>query len=152
MTRKIKLLLWTAVGVVVAAFAGVTVLVVANYDADNRAARPSMPAVMQEMMVCADHVMLYFHTDAAMTVAVDELRNHPQVASVKGETQAEAYERFMEIFADQPEMADMASPESMPASAEVGPVGGVDAESLADKLRDEFPESDEVTVLPCQLG
>lgn len=152
MTRKIKLLLWTAVGVVVAAVAAVTVLVVANYDTENRAARPPLPAVMQEMIVCADHVMLYFRTDEAMTAAVDELRNHPQVASVKGETKAEAYERFKEIFAEQPELADMAHPEYMPASAEVGPVGGVDAESLAGKLRDEFPESEEVTVLRCRLG
>jgi cell division protein FtsX len=152
MTRRVKLLLGIAVGVVVAAVTAVTVFVVANYDRGNRTARPPMAAVVQEMIVCADHVILYFRTDEEMTVAVAELRKDPQVGSVKGETKAEAYERFKEIFTDQPELVELADPETMPASAEVGPTGDVDAERLAGRLRDEFHESDDVSVLPCRLG
>lgn len=85
-----------------------------------------------------------------MTVAVAELRQDPQVGSVKGETKAEAHERFKEIFADQPERLELATPESLPASADVGPAGDTEAERLAGRLRSQFQESDEVNALTCR--
>jgi hypothetical protein len=147
MTRQVRLLLLTAVGVVVATVAAVTVLVVVNYDGRSTAS-PSLLPALPGSNECVKRVALYFPTDEEMTEAADELQNDPRVRSVKRMTKAENYEQFKEIFADQPELVELARPEAMPASAEVRPVRAVEAEDLADRFRQEFSQSD-VTVLPC---
>jgi FtsX-like permease family protein len=147
MTRRVTLLLLTAVGVVVAAVAAVTVLVVVNYDGRSAAAVSALPG-LPGSTGCVKRVALYFPTDEEMEDVATALRNDTQVRSVKRMTKAENYERFKEIFADQPELVELARLEAMPASAEVSPVRGVDAEDLADRFRRDLPQSD-VSVLPC---
>jgi FtsX extracellular domain len=147
MTRQIKLLLSTVVGVVVAAVAAVTVLAVVNYDGRSSAS-PSLLPALPGPSECVKRVAIYFEADEEMTEAADELQKDPQVRSVQRRTKAENYEHFKEIFAGQPELVELARLEAMPASAEVRPVRGVEAEDLADRLRQEFAQSD-VTVLPC---
>jgi cell division protein FtsX len=148
MAERVKLVLWTAVGVVVAAVAAVTVLVVANYDGRSAGSPLLLPTTTSAD--CADTVIVYFRTDEEMTAAAAELREDPRVASVRTETKAEAYERFKEIFADQPELVEMARPETMPASVKAGPARDVDSERLADQLLAEL-RGDDAQVVPCLL-
>jgi FtsX extracellular domain len=147
MTRQITLVLWTAVGLVVAAVTAVTLLVVANHDGRSRATAPvftSTPVTPD----CVDTVIVYFPSDEEMTAAAETLRKDREVGLVRTETQAEAYERFKEIFADDPELLELARPESLPASTDIRPVVGVDLDSFVDRLRGDY---DDVSLIPCRL-
>jgi hypothetical protein len=147
MTRQIKLVLWTAVGLVIAAVTAVTLLVVANYDGRSRATAPvftSTPVTPE----CVDTVIVYFSTDEEMTTAAVKLREDQEVGLVRTETQAEAFERFKEIFADEPELLELARPEALPASTGIRPVVGVDLNSFVDRLRQDY---DDVSIIPCRL-
>ena len=48
-----------------------------------------------------------------------ELQNFPGVQSVDYESRADAYERFKKVFAQQPELVQLARPEALPASFRV---------------------------------
>ncbi|HEX6354284.1 permease-like cell division protein FtsX [Actinophytocola sp.] len=147
MTRQIKLVLWTAVGLVIAAVATVTLLVVADYDGRSRATTPvftSTPVTPE----CVDTVTIYFPTDEEMTEAAKTLREDREVGLVRTETQAEAYERFLEIFEDDPELADIASPDSLPATTDIRIAVGVDLANFADRLRKDY---EDVSIIPCRL-
>jgi len=83
-----------------------------------------------------DTVIVYFtgdNPDDAMRRAADTLGSDSMVASVKTETQQEAYVRFKEIFAEHPDLADMATPEALPASVILLP-RGVSADVLHTDL------------------
>jgi cell division protein FtsX len=100
-------------------------------------------------------VRVYFalaDTDANMRAAGEELRDDPRIAVIEQETQAEAYERFKEIFADQPELLEVAEPDSLPASLAIVPVG-VTPEELAAALREELSGAgvDDVNAEGCWL-
>jgi hypothetical protein len=147
LTRQIKLALWTAVGLVIAAVAAVTLLVVANYDGRSRATAPvftSTPVTPE----CVDTVTVYFTTDEEMNAAAATLREDREVGLVRTETQAEAFERFSEMFKDEPAMLDVADPDSLPATTDLRIVVGVDLEDFADRLRKDY---DDVSVIPCRL-
>lgn len=149
MTKRITLVLWAVVGVVVAAVAAVSVFVVANYDGGNSAVGSVLPALPTSDR-CPGRVIVYFHTDEEMTAAAEKLREDPRVMLVQTETKAEAYKRFKEIFADQPELVELARPEALPASVRVRPADGIDVRRLTDWLREDFASSAEETqALPC---
>ena len=63
---------------------------------------------------------------------------------MEAETQQEAYERFKQTFAQQPELVELARPEAMPASLTLLPAEGLYPGDLADALTDELPEIDSV--------
>ncbi|TDV54125.1 permease-like cell division protein FtsX [Actinophytocola oryzae] len=150
MTRRVGLVLWAAVGVVVAAFAAVTVLAVVTYDGPGTASRPLVPEVPRSS-VCLNKVILYFETDDEMRDAAARLRTHPQVESLIMETKAEAYERFKKIFADQPELVELARPEALPASVTIRPTPGTDADRLSKRLAADFGRlDDDAMALPCR--
>jgi hypothetical protein len=73
-----------------------------------------------------DTVIVYFtgdNPDDTMRRAADTLGSDSVVASVKTETQQEAYVRFKEIFAEHPDLVDVARPEALPASVILLPRG-----------------------------
>ncbi len=72
--------------------------------------------------------------DGQMRRAAGPLRRHPLVASMTTETQQQAYVRFTEIFADQPQVLDKVKPEAMPASVRLVPRDGVSIDVLHTEL------------------
>jgi cell division protein FtsX len=74
-----------------------------------------------------------------------QLRDDKRFESVREETRQEAYDRFKEIFADQPDLVENASPESLPASVQLVVRKGSTGKQVEGALREEFPDS-EVTV------
>lgn len=90
-------------------------------------------------------VIVYFdgdNPDSAMKQAADALRDDDRVASVKTETQQQAYVRFKEIFKEQPELVELARPEALPASVTLLPADDVYAGDLADAVTAEFSDVD----------
>jgi hypothetical protein len=83
--------------------------------------------------------------DATMQRAADALRDDDRIASITTETRQEAYVRFTEIFADQPELLEIARPEALSASVLLVPADGLSVEELTDDLRDELTGVDEFT-------
>lgn len=98
-------------------------------------------------------VIAYFDgrdPDAAMNKAADALRDDERVASVKTETQQQAYVRFKEIFKEQPELVKLARPEALPASVTLLPADDVYVGDLADAVTAEFSEVDSFSA-GCEL-
>lgn len=101
-------------------------------------------------------VRVYFGLDEAdenMHATGEVLRDDPRVADVEEETQAQAYERFKEIFADQPELLELARPDSLPASLGLVPADDVGVGELAEELRTELTDVgvDEIVDTDCRL-
>ncbi len=97
-------------------------------------------------------VIAYFDPpspDSEMRAAADRLRTDDQVRVLLTETQDEAYARFLEIFAGQPELTAQARPDALPASVQALPVEGVSLGELADHLREVLPEADSVQTGGC---
>lgn len=88
--------------------------------------------------------------DPAMRQAADALGEDDRIAWVKTETQQEAYQRFKEIFAEQPELLELARPEVLPASVTLLPAEGVYPGDLADAITDEFSEIESLSA-GCEL-
>jgi hypothetical protein len=98
-------------------------------------------------------VIAYFDgddPDLAMRQAVEALDEDDRIDRVTTETRQEAYERFTEIFADQPELLEMARPEALPASVTLLPADDVYPGDLADAITDEFSTIDSVSA-GCEL-
>lgn len=86
-------------------------------------------------------VVAYFtldDPDTAMRLKAEEMAGDERFEEIGQETQAQAYERFKEIFADQPELVEKARPEGMPASLFFTPADGLTATALLADLRDEL--------------
>ena len=97
---------------------------------------------------CVRTVIVYFDgsdPDPTMRAAATQLRDDKRFESVREETRQEAYDRFKEIFADQPDLVESASPESLPASVQLLVRKGSTGKQVEGALREEFPGS-EVTV------
>jgi hypothetical protein len=86
-------------------------------------------------------VVAYFsgdNPDRAMRQVAEALGEDDRIAWVKTETRQEAYQRFKEIFVDQPELVELARPEALPASVTLLPAEGVYPGDLANAITDEF--------------
>jgi len=143
MTRR--LWLWLPVAAVVVALAVVTLVVVRNADggphtAGQESTSPARPT-------CRHDLLANFDTDDEMTAAAARLREEPEVASITAHTKAENYEKFKEVFADDPELVANTPPEALPASVEMKPVDDADPNALRDRIHEKY--SAEVEVLPC---
>lgn len=88
--------------------------------------------------------------DAVMSQAADALREDDRIASVETETRQEAYERFKELFANQPELVEIARPEALPASVTLLPADDVHPGDLADAVTAAYPAIDSVSA-GCEL-
>lgn len=78
--------------------------------------------------------------DAAMQSKAEELAGDERFESIEQETQAQAYERFKVIFADEPELLEVTTPESLPAALWLTPADGLTATALHADLEDELTD------------
>jgi hypothetical protein len=94
---------------------------------------------------CVRTVVLYFNDsdpDQDMRAAADRLRGDERFESVEEETRQEAYVKFKETFADQPELVELARPEALPAAVHLMVREGTTAQQFEGELRVEFPEAE----------
>jgi FtsX extracellular domain len=104
---------------------------------------PSLSAEQYEK--CVRTVVIYFtgpDPDPVMRAAAAELRDDERFESVREETRQQAYTRFKEIFADQPELVELARPDALPASVTLLVRKGSTAERVVGALRMEYPEAE----------
>lgn len=165
---------WLIVAAVLVLGCGATTVFLATREDDAPAARPWVPPKVESpydltagipeltpeaiQRSCLDPggkqtVIASFtgpDPDAVMRQAAKKLDGDERIASVEAETQQEAYERFKQIFAQQPELVELARPEAMPASLTLLPADGLYPGDLADALTDELPEIDSVGA-DCEL-
>lgn len=162
-------LLWLIVAAVLVFGAGAGTAIFLLRDDEDTSARPWVPPKVESthdvdnqydadddeynsetgiQKRCLDNggkqtVIAYFDgndPNPAMRRAAEALREDDQIAWVRTETRQEAYRRFQEIFADEPELAKLARPEAMPASVTLLPADGVYPGDVADAITDEFAE------------
>lgn len=159
-------MLWLIVAAVVVFVAGAgTMFLVMRGDDDAAAARPWVPPAAESPLNpneygeaeiqehCLDPggkqtVIVYFDgtdPDPVMRQAAQALDGDDRIAWVQTETRQEAYERFKELFAEQPEMVALARPEALPASVTLLPADDVHPGDLADAIADEISEIDSVS-------
>lgn len=143
---------------------GVVIGVLLNGDdpaAGQEATRTSPPPSLTPLeQACLDAgerltVQVYFvasGSDDHMRRAAEALRDDDRIAELTTETQAEAYARFKVIFKDQPDLVELARPESLPASVVAVPADDVSRAELAAALEDELTGVDEVKSDGCGSG
>lgn len=98
-----------------------------------------------------EQLVVRLDTDAEMEAVAARLRNDDRVDAVSTQTKMQAYERFKYVFANQPDLVKLARPEALPASVWAEVRGPLRAE-LADQLRSEFPDAQEVKTDACLPG
>lgn len=86
-------------------------------------------------------------TEAQRQAIEERLRAAPGASGIAFTTREQAYERFKELFEDQPELVEDVAPETLPESFRFEMADRAAAESLAAELQD-LPGVDEVTMLP----
>ncbi|WP_410649321.1 permease-like cell division protein FtsX [Amycolatopsis sp. cmx-4-54] len=146
-------LLWVVgvVAVLVVAAGVTTAVIVVNRvtDAPAPAALPrdTVPVPLGERELCGLRLLMAVGPDADMAVAAQALQDDPKARRVLTETKAQAYERFKKLFADRPDMLELATPDLLPAAVHLVPVAGTDVEAWANELRQRFPKAEKVEVL-----
>src|SRR4051812_40617407 len=75
---------------------------------------------------------------------VSSVESYPEVYESTYVSKEEALERFRETFADQPDIAHSISSDVLPASLEIQLNNSADSTAVADKLRTEGFEDDEI--------
>ena len=99
------------------------------------AGRPDLP----QCLVRAD---LYVDTDAAMQELATALRGDQRVKWLTTRTKQQAYEEFKRVFADRPELVEVARPEAFPASVRVVLGQGTDPGRFGDDARKRSADVD----------
>jgi cell division protein FtsX len=97
---------------------------------------------------CSDEITVYLANDKEMQQAAESLRSDPTIGQLSTETQQQAYERFIEIFKNRPELVKLARPEALPASIHARPRSGTEARDLKAHLSTVYPP-DKVLGRPC---
>jgi cell division transport system permease protein len=80
-----------------------------------------------------------------MDKALSSVQSYPEVSESTYVSKEEALERFKETFADQPDIAQGISSDVLPASIEVQLNDSRDSNAVADKLRAEGFQDDEIS-------
>ncbi|WP_345358216.1 permease-like cell division protein FtsX [Saccharopolyspora cebuensis] len=106
-------------------------------SAPQRPPAPTVPLAGHDL--CGDHVGVFFDTDEEMHRRAAAVAADDRVRQVYTETKEQAYVQFKEMFADDPHLVELASPEALPAGLQVLPLAGADVRALADDLRQEHP-------------
>ncbi|MFI6306601.1 permease-like cell division protein FtsX [Amycolatopsis thailandensis] len=151
--RASNWLLWVlgAVGVLIVAAAVTTAVVVLNKVAEPPAPsalpRDTAPVPLGKRELCGIRLVVYIETDEGMTRAAQVLRDDQKARRVLTETKAESYERFKKLFADQPELVKLTTPDVLPAAVHLVSVAGTDPETWAKELRQRLPEATKVDIL-----
>lgn len=86
-------------------------------------------------------------TDDEMARIAGVVHLDPRARKVYTETRTEAYQRFQQIFADQPDLIAGARPEALPASVTITATDGTDLHAWATELTKTFPSATSVRPL-----
>lgn len=140
--RRLPIVLITAGVIVVFAIAAAVFVVTGKPTAVPKVPAPIIPMVGHN--VCADHIVVYLETDERMAQLAQRIHTDPRARKLYTETKQEAFERFEQMFKDQPELRDNARPEALPASVTIVPGDDVDLRSWADELHATIPEATRV--------
>jgi cell division protein FtsX len=130
-----------AVLVVLIAVGVVVWLVTGTGGGAKATGQPAAVTSLPGHQVCADSVRISVDTDARMTQIVALVRVDPRVRMVYTETKQQAFERFKQEFADQPQLLALGRPDALPATAVVLPVSGIDVHQLAGEFRQKFADA-----------
>ncbi|GAB3461603.1 permease-like cell division protein FtsX [Actinophytocola sediminis] len=161
MTKREVLLV--AGALVVAAGALVAVLLMSGDEDVAGDAKPAptttTTSMSNEDAVCLlaggeFRVRVFFDTDQAdenMRLAAEVLRADPRVQQIATETQAEAFERFKELYADDPELLEQVTPDVMSAAVEILPVDSLSTDELAKDLEGELTGAANIEKQACQF-
>ncbi|MGW4398829.1 permease-like cell division protein FtsX [Amycolatopsis nivea] len=95
--------------------------------------------------VCANTVTIMLGTDAEMMAVARALRGDPRVMRAYTETKQDAYARFRKTYANQPELLELAEPDSASAMVTVVPKDQTATEGIAEQLRVQFPDARKVS-------
>jgi len=116
------------VAAILGAAAAVTTVLLLNRDSTDTAA----PRLCLE-------IDIFFKADADMTRAADRLKTDPDVTKLVVETKQQSFERYKQLFANQPELLKLARLEAMPARVGLEPAHNMNRQALIDKLKPMFP-------------
>ncbi|WP_370937817.1 permease-like cell division protein FtsX [Amycolatopsis sp. cg13] len=95
--------------------------------------------------VCANTVTVMLGTDAEMAAVAWALRGDPRVLRSYTETQQDGYARFRKMFANEPELLELTSADTMPSLVTVVPMDQTGIEVLAEQFRVQFPKARRVS-------
>jgi cell division protein FtsX len=113
---------------------------------------PPGPEAVAGQSNCAAYpsqLVLFIDTDAQMEAAATRVRADKRVGAIATVDQAMAYEEFKKLFATQPELVELTTPESLPASIWIATARGVEKADLAEQLRRDFPQAQQIETDPC---
>lgn len=97
---------------------------------------------------CVRHVYGYTEQDAGMQALAAVQRRDRRVAQLTMVTKQQNYERFKQLYADDPELVKLVRPESLPAVVQVLLVAGTDPSRFIDDARAAFPGA-RYQAMPC---
>lgn len=126
---KPRLLIFGGIALL-AAVAVVVVLLVVKHD--------DPPPAANGKYCPPPRLAMYFKTDDEMRAAAGRLASDSRLKDMKTETKIEAYQHFQQIFANQPDVLKLATPEAMPPNVQVSVDRGVDKNSLVTELRSAY--------------
>lgn len=94
---------------------------------------------------CVREMTIYFDgqdPDPQMRAAAAELRDDERFEGVREETRQQAFERFKEIYKNQPDLVKLARPQAMPASVHVMVRKGDTAKDRKSAIEATFPDAE----------
>ncbi|MET0132910.1 MAG: permease-like cell division protein FtsX [Kibdelosporangium sp.] len=133
-----RVLLLTGLAALVAVVAAVVVFLLVGAD-DEPTTAPAPTTSADLPQPCPNSAIVYFDTDEAMRQGADVLRGDSRLAEVEQQTKQQAYVRFREVFADQPELLDRIQPDTLPSSLYVTGSGAINKQDLLAELKARFP-------------
>lgn len=119
-------------------------------DAETSAKVRSLVAAMRDASV-ASQVNVYFTDPIDREVAdqvMEELRANEDVVEVSFQSKAAAWERFLRLFANQPDLIQAADPAVLPASVRALLAPGIDGDPIAARYLDRQGVRDAVADAP----
>lgn len=122
----------------------VVVATLQPWRSDPGSAAPRDPMPLGDRQLCTDRVLLFIEGDDNMMRIAVKLSNDPQIAKVYTETTQQVDDHYRQIFADRPEILELAKKGGLGATLHVVPAAQVDTRELADRLRTKVPEASKV--------
>jgi hypothetical protein len=137
---------------IVLVVAGAVVAFVLTRTGDNADAPPLAGPGTCASNGGRDQVIAYFTSPGADDKAhraVESLRSDRRIAAMAMEDQQHAFERFKEVFKDQPELVRLTRIEAVPAALWVLPAANLTNDELAAQLRNDLSEANEIRAAAC---
>lgn len=141
--RRRLLIVLIAVGVF--AIVGIVGTLLSTIGKPTAGPQPPAPiAPLAGHDICADRLVVHVDTDEQMIQIAGTVHNDHRARKVYTETKQEAFQRYQQIFKDQPNLLRLARPQSLSASVTIVPADGVELRVWADQLRAALPAAKSV--------